>query len=74
MTIDLAQAVNLLSAAATSVAAVLIYIQIRSDRAWARLETSHNVSGLLEDTLELLEQKLGWDILIDTRSYDYFSR
>ena len=79
MTIDFAQAVNLLSAAATSVAAILIYMQIRSDRAWARLETSHNilnefVSGKLEDTLELLEQKLGWDILHDSRTYDEVTR
>lgn len=79
MAIDFAQAVNLLSAAATSVAAVLIYIQIRSDRAWARLETSHNilnefVSGKLEDTLELLEQKLGWDILHDNKTYDEVTR
>jgi hypothetical protein len=79
MTIDFAQAVNLLSAAATSVAAILIYIQIRSDRAWARLETSHNilnefVSGKLEDTLELLERKLGWDILHDSRTYDEVTR
>lgn len=75
MSIDLAQAVNLLSAVGTSVAAILIYLQIKSDRAWARLETSHNilndfVSGKLEDTMELLEQKLGWDILHDSRTYD----
>lgn len=79
MTIDFAQAVNVLSAAATSVAAVLIYIQIKSDRAWARLETSHNIlnefmSGKLEDTLEVLEQKLGWDILHDNRTYDDVTR
>lgn len=43
MTFDFAQVVNMLSAAATSVAALLIYIQIRSDRAWSRLETSHNI-------------------------------
>jgi hypothetical protein len=79
MTFDFAQAVNMLSAAATSVAALLIYIQIRSDRAWSRLETSHNilndfVSGKLEDTIELLEQKLGWDILHDGRTYDEVTR
>ena len=79
MTFDFAQAVNMLSAAATSVAALLIYIQIRSDRAWSRLETSHNilndfVSGKLEDTLELLEQKLGWDVLHDGRTYDEVTR
>lgn len=79
MNIDFAQAVNVLSAAATSVAAILIYMQIRSDRSWARLETSHNilnefVSGKLEDTLELLEQKLGWDILHDDRTYDDVTR
>jgi hypothetical protein len=79
MTMDFAQAINAISAAATSVAAVLIYMQIRSDRAWARLETSHNilnefVSGKLEDTLELLERKLGWDILHDSRTYDEVTR
>jgi hypothetical protein len=79
MTMDFAQAINLLSAAATSVAAILIYIQIKSDRAWARLETSHNilnefVSGKLEDTLELIERKLGWDILHDNRAYDEVTR
>ncbi len=72
---DFAQAVNLASAVATSVAAVLIYLQIRFDRAWDRLETSHNilnefVSGKLEDTLEQLEQKLGWDILHDNTTYE----
>ena len=75
MTIDFAQAVNLLSALATSVAAILIYFQIRSDQAWVRLQTSHGilndfVSGTIEDTLEILEQKLGWDILHDGRTYD----
>ena len=32
------------------------------------------MSGKLEDTLELLEQKLGWDILHDSRTYDEVTR
>ena len=79
MTIDFAQAVSLLSALATSIAAVLIYLQIRSDQKWARLQTSHGilndfVSGTVEDTLETLETKLGWDVLHDARAYDEVAR
>jgi hypothetical protein len=79
MSIDFAQAVNLLSAVATSVAAVLIYLQIRSDQAWVRLQTSHGilndfVSGTIEDTLEILEQKLGWDIFHDGKTYEEVAR
>src|SRR5262245_59048099 len=72
--LDFAQAVSLLSAVGTAVAAFLIYIQIRSDQAWNRRQTSHGilndfVSGTIEDSLELLKDKLGWDILHDKKTY-----
>jgi hypothetical protein len=50
-------------------------LQIRSDQAWVRLQASHGilndfVSGTIEDTLEVLEQKFGWDMLHDGRTYE----
>ena len=72
--IKIPEAINLVSALATSVAAFLIFWQIRSDQAWNRRQTSHGilndfVSGTIEDSLEILKDKLGWDILHDDKSY-----
>jgi hypothetical protein len=55
-------------------AAFLIYFQIKSFEAWNRKQSSHQilndfVSGSIEDTLETLESKFGWDVLHDERTY-----
>jgi hypothetical protein len=77
--VDFAQWLNLLSAVATAAAAVLIYLQIGSDRVSGRLQASHGilnefVSGTLEDALENLEVRFGWDILHDRKTYDEVER
>ena len=68
--------VNVISAIATSIAAFLIFWQIRSDRKWDRMLASHEilnefVSGEIENALEYIEVKLGWDILHETRKYQH---
>jgi hypothetical protein len=55
-------------------AAFLIYFQIKSFEAWNRKQSSHQilndfVSGSIEDTLETLESKFGWDVLHDKQTY-----
>jgi hypothetical protein len=74
MNFDLTQAISLVSAIGTVMAAFLIYFQIKSFEAWNRKQTSHEilndfVSGSIEDTLETLESKFGWDVLHDNQTY-----
>lgn len=74
MSFDLSQAISLVSAIGTVMAAFLIYFQIKSFEAWNRKQSSHQilndfVSGEIEDTLETLETKFGWDILHDKQTY-----
>lgn len=66
--------INVISAIATSIAAFLIFWQIRSDRRWDRMLASHEilnqfVSGEIENALEYIEVELGWDILHESRKY-----
>jgi Domain of unknown function (DUF4760) len=49
-------------------------LQIKSFESWNRKQSSHQilndfVSGTIEDTLEALESKFGWDVLHDKRTY-----
>jgi hypothetical protein len=74
MNFDLTQAISLVSTIGTVMAAFLIYFQIKSFEAWNRKQTSHEilndfVSGSIEDTLETLESKFGWDVLHDNQTY-----
>src|SRR5262245_43145116 len=74
MDLDLTQAISLVSAIGTVMAAFLIYFQIKSFEAWNRKQSSHQilndfVSGTIEDTFEALESKFGWDVLHDKRPY-----
>jgi len=74
MNFDLTQAISLVSAIGTVMAAFLIFFQIKSFEAWNRKQSSHQilndfVSGTIEDTLETLETKFGWDLLHDRRTY-----
>jgi len=66
--------VNVVSAIATTIAAFLIFWQIRSDRKWDRMLASHEilnkfVSGDIENALEYIEIHLGWDFLHENRTY-----
>lgn len=75
MQIDFGQIVNVASAVGTLAAALLIAFQIRSFEDWNRRQISHQilndfVSGSIEDALETIEQRFGWDILHDGRRYD----
>jgi hypothetical protein len=74
MNFDLTQAISLVSAIGTVMAAFLIYFQIKSFEAWNRKQSSHQilndfVSGSIEDTLETLEAKFGGDVLHDKQTY-----
>lgn len=74
MQFDLPQVISLASAIGTVMASFLIIFQIRSFEAWNRRQISNQilndfVSGTIEDTLEAIESKFGWDLLHDGRSY-----
>lgn len=74
MSLNISEAIGLASAIGTLLAAFLIYFQIRSFEEWNRRQIGHQilnefVSGTIENTLETLETKFGWDVLHDARTY-----
>ena len=75
MNFDLTQAISLVSAIGTVMAAFLIYFQIKSFEAWNRGSNSSMRSSMTScpaasrSTLETLESKFGWDVLHDNQTY-----
>ncbi len=73
--IDWTGALEALGGLATAVSAALILWQIRENRRWSRLQASHQilndfVSGALDDALESLEKRFGWDLLRTPERYE----
>jgi hypothetical protein len=67
--------INTAAATATAIGAFLVFLQLRQNKKWVRLEKSHEIlndlrSGIIEDTLETLEKKFRWDVLHENKTYD----